>query len=273
MRAETSFFQAFWRTTVRASAELDLDDAACWRWSPTSFFVATIPGEPLDRMGQKLMAWSTPSDGRQGAAGRLCRCRSCSAGADGTLFGVFHRNLIVTDTDLVDDKDESGDEDAQPARSRPALRQARPHRPAAGRPHRRQPRRREPRRRRSAQRLAELRRRPTLSCSPTTASAAKCAIGARRRLYARPARAGARWPASTCAAPGSTRPSSTAPTFQRAAHRRQLLQRASREGRPHRRRAGAGRQLPHRLAAGRRPDRRAAAAAPTSPAPPCRARS
>jgi uncharacterized protein YjbI with pentapeptide repeats len=73
-----------------------------------SYFAATVPGERLDRMGQSLMAWAAPAEN-----GKLKQSGFAlpfvNAAADGTLFGVFRRNLIVTDSDLIHDREDAGD--------------------------------------------------------------------------------------------------------------------------------------------------------------------
>ena len=86
-------------------------------------------------------------------------------GSEGSLLGVFQRNLIVTDTDLVVDKDQTPGEPSVSLRGRD-LRFAKLDRtrPASGRPHRRRPEGREPRRHRLQRRLAAVRRRDG-SCS------------------------------------------------------------------------------------------------------------
>jgi uncharacterized protein YjbI with pentapeptide repeats len=99
MRAETSFFQAFWRSTFSHPLSAIATTLVLALVAYLSFFAATVPGEPLDRMGQKLMAWTAPSE-----AGKVQQSGFSlpffSAAADGTLFGIFRRNLVVTDSDL-----------------------------------------------------------------------------------------------------------------------------------------------------------------------------
>jgi uncharacterized protein YjbI with pentapeptide repeats len=99
MRAETSFFQAFWRSTFAHPLSALATTLVLALVAYLSFFAATVPGEPLDRMGQKMMAWAAPSE-----AGKVQQSGFSlpffSAAADGTLFGIFRRNLVVTDSDL-----------------------------------------------------------------------------------------------------------------------------------------------------------------------------
>jgi len=104
---ETSFFKAMGRVVWRHPLTTILTVVILSAVSLFSFFVATVPGEALDRAMRRvtgfddsavtrespyLMGFSTPLFGQRG---------------DGTLFGLFHRNLIVTDLDLVVDKDAS----------------------------------------------------------------------------------------------------------------------------------------------------------------------
>lgn len=101
-RLETSFFRAFLRTTLHHPISLTLTAMLLVAVAVFSLFIATIPGEAIDR---------TASAGpRQAADGRYVfgyAVPAVGATADGTLLGLFHRNLNVTDTDLVVDKDVS----------------------------------------------------------------------------------------------------------------------------------------------------------------------
>jgi uncharacterized protein YjbI with pentapeptide repeats len=108
MRAETSFFQAFWRSTFAHPLSSIATALVLALVAFLSFFSATVPGEPLDRIGQKLMAWTVPSEGGKVQQGRFS-LPFLSAAADGTLFGIFRRNLIVTDSDLTSDRQEGGE--------------------------------------------------------------------------------------------------------------------------------------------------------------------
>jgi uncharacterized protein YjbI with pentapeptide repeats len=100
MRAEASFFQAFWRTAFAHPVSSITTTLVLAVVAYLSYFVATVPGEPLDRLGRRLMAWSAPADGNVRGSG--FSLPFVSAGADGALFGVFRRNLDVTDADLAD---------------------------------------------------------------------------------------------------------------------------------------------------------------------------
>lgn len=100
MRAETSFFQAFWRSTAAHPLSAIATSLVLAVVAYLSYFAATIPGESLDRMGQKLMAWSVPADDGKIKQGGFS-LPFLSAAADEALFGIFRRNLVVTDSDLV----------------------------------------------------------------------------------------------------------------------------------------------------------------------------
>ena len=108
MRAETSFFQAFWRSTFAHPLSSISTTLVLALVAYLSFFAATVPGEPLDRMGQKLMAWTAPSEGSKVQQGGFS-LPFLSGAADGTLFGIFRRNLVVTDSDLTSDRNEGGE--------------------------------------------------------------------------------------------------------------------------------------------------------------------
>jgi len=111
LRAEASFFSAFWRSARGHPVSLIATGMVMLLTAYLSFFVATIPGETLDRAGRAMSGHGMAEDvfgARQrqvaGFAMPLLTPR-----ADGTLFG-FHRNLVVVDTDLVVDKDVSAGE-------------------------------------------------------------------------------------------------------------------------------------------------------------------
>ena len=84
-----------------------------------SFFVATVPGETLDRATQTL----TRAD-RRGEPSRDMRSSAgfslpfMRARADGTLWGRFHRSLVVTDQDLAPRRINATDETSLNLRGR-----------------------------------------------------------------------------------------------------------------------------------------------------------
>ncbi len=104
MRAETSFPRAFWRITVAHPLVSFVTALVLALVAYLSFFAATVPGKSLDRYSREFMAmWGvdlgSPTH-QSGFALPFVAQRS-----DGTLFGVFSRNLNVTDADLVHDND------------------------------------------------------------------------------------------------------------------------------------------------------------------------
>lgn len=110
LRSESSFFQAFLRSTTSNPFSFFLSGLVLGAIVLFSLFVATIPDEPLDRIMQRFApAQTTPSVQRDARRTASFVMPFVAARSDGSLFG-FHRNLVVTDTDLVVDKDVSGDE-------------------------------------------------------------------------------------------------------------------------------------------------------------------
>ncbi|KAB2912061.1 MAG: pentapeptide repeat-containing protein [Hyphomicrobiaceae bacterium] len=104
LRSETSFFRAFLRTSRHHPLSLLLTAAVFTIVAVFSLFIATIPGEAVDRI-------SGASSGGQRAAGRDggfvfgYAVPALGSAGDGAVLGLFHRNLNVTDLDLVVDKD------------------------------------------------------------------------------------------------------------------------------------------------------------------------
>jgi uncharacterized protein YjbI with pentapeptide repeats len=99
-RLETSFFHAFLRTTLHHPFSLALTTVGLLAVGAFSLFFATVP-EAIDQPsatglraaeGRYILGYAVPGTGASG---------------DGTLLGLFHRNLNVTDTDLVVDRDVS----------------------------------------------------------------------------------------------------------------------------------------------------------------------
>lgn len=111
LRTEANFFSAFWRTTISSPVSFLVTTGVMLVVAFFSFFVATIPGEGLDRVTQTL----TRADRRE--AVRDMRSNAgfalpfVRARADGTLWGRFHRSLVVTDDqDLVARRGAQGEE-------------------------------------------------------------------------------------------------------------------------------------------------------------------
>ena len=100
MRPETSFFQAFWRSTATHPVSVFITTCLLVIVAYLSFFAATIPGEPLDRLSRSLMGGV--GEGAVQQSGFILPF--AVQRDDGTLFGVFGRNIAVTDSDLIGDR-------------------------------------------------------------------------------------------------------------------------------------------------------------------------
>lgn len=119
MRAETSFVKAFMRTTSSHPASFISTIFVLLFVTVFSFFFATIPGEQLDRWTQKILGFNNEDETGQNpryVAGYAVPW--LTFGSEGSLLGVFKRNLIVTDTDLVVDKDQTPGEPSVSLRDR-----------------------------------------------------------------------------------------------------------------------------------------------------------
>jgi uncharacterized protein YjbI with pentapeptide repeats len=127
LRGESSFGLAVARTARERPLSFVTSATVFLATTFFSFFVATIPGETLDLMSRGLMGAPT-------AAGTGATARGGSADArpnflagfalpflktrnDGSLFGVFHRNLIAPDVDFL-----SGRPDPKPGETSVSLR-------------------------------------------------------------------------------------------------------------------------------------------------------
>ena len=109
MRPEPSFFQALWRSTAAHPLGSIATTAVLALVAYLSLFAATVPGETLDRVSRHWVGGSaTDAASRAQQTGFVLPL--LSARSDGTLFGVFRRNIIVTDSDLAEEnKLEGGD--------------------------------------------------------------------------------------------------------------------------------------------------------------------
>lgn len=111
LRIEPNFFSAFWRTTISSPVSFLVTTGILLAVAFFSFFVATVPGEALDRATQAL----TRSE-RRAEALRDVRASTgfalpfVRARADGTLWGRFYRNLVVTDQDIAPKRQYAADE-------------------------------------------------------------------------------------------------------------------------------------------------------------------
>ncbi|MGI9404596.1 MAG: pentapeptide repeat-containing protein, partial [Hyphomicrobium sp.] len=96
-------FHAFWRTTTMHPVSTIITTLVLALVAYLSFFAATVPGETLDKTGRDLMAWAGDEKGARADSGFALPFLSRSS--DESLFGIFHRNLVVADADLVDASD------------------------------------------------------------------------------------------------------------------------------------------------------------------------
>lgn len=120
-RAETSFFLAFWRNSIAHPLSFLMTAIILAVVLFFSFAVATIPDKFLDRTVKAFIG--TPKEGTGGAGYSPFVQGFIGANLiwrtdDGALFGIFHRNLIVQDADLVSDKDVSKGEPSLSLRGR-----------------------------------------------------------------------------------------------------------------------------------------------------------
>jgi uncharacterized protein YjbI with pentapeptide repeats len=119
LRAETSFTQAFLRTTTSHPFSFVATIVVLVFTAIVSFFIATIPGEPLDRFAQQVLGIDNEDEAGQPqryVAGYTVPL--LTFGSDGSLFGLFQRNLVVTDTDLVVDREQVAGEASISLRNR-----------------------------------------------------------------------------------------------------------------------------------------------------------
>ena len=103
-RSETSFFRAFWRTSLHHPLSLLVTAGLLVAVACFSLFVVTIPGEPVDR----LAAASSTERSAVERGGRYVfgyAVPGVSVGDNDAVLGLFHRNIQVVDQDLVVDKD------------------------------------------------------------------------------------------------------------------------------------------------------------------------
>lgn len=106
LRAESSFFEAMTLNARAHPVNVAFTSAVMFFVAFVSFFVATVPDERLDRTARVLFGAPTPKAGQGTAAMAGGYAFPMLASADtGWLFGLFPRNLVVTDTDLVTDRD------------------------------------------------------------------------------------------------------------------------------------------------------------------------
>lgn len=111
MRPEATFRLAMWRTSFQHPIRFAVTAMIMLTVTAFSFLVATVPDEPLDRLARRLLnvdakrSLQGPDSYSYGLAAPFIGARS-----DGLLLGLFSRNLIVEDVDLVTDRDLKPDE-------------------------------------------------------------------------------------------------------------------------------------------------------------------
>jgi uncharacterized protein YjbI with pentapeptide repeats len=120
MRAETSFFRAFWRTSIGHPISFLMTTIILVAVAFFSFAVATIPGKLLDRTVKKFILLPAKTAAAGGSNSYLSgfAVPLFWGSSDGSLFGFFHRNLIVRDVDLVADREVSSGEPSLTLRGR-----------------------------------------------------------------------------------------------------------------------------------------------------------
>lgn len=97
-RLETSFFRAFWRTSRHHPIGLACTALLLAAAAAFSLAVATVPGEGLEGSVRQV-------DARSGGFVLGYAVPGLGISPHDALLGLFHRNLVVTDLDLVVDKD------------------------------------------------------------------------------------------------------------------------------------------------------------------------
>ncbi len=105
-RPEPSLASALWRASRAHPITGMMTVIVLSSVAGFSFLVATIPGEALDRASQRLWPVAEVSAAPGGSRAAFgFTLPFAGASFDGKLFGLFERNLNVTDLDLVIDKD------------------------------------------------------------------------------------------------------------------------------------------------------------------------
>jgi uncharacterized protein YjbI with pentapeptide repeats len=100
-RSENSFFTAFRRTLSQHPKTGIFTSLLFLSVTIFSLFIATIPGERLDRITDAVTGRGAKSEARAGYLGFALPF--VKPKEDGSLFGLFYRNLVVRDADLVVD--------------------------------------------------------------------------------------------------------------------------------------------------------------------------
>lgn len=120
MRAETSFAKAFARTTSAHPMSFTATVLLLITVWMFSFFFATIPGEALDRVTQRTLGFTNEDEAGQSGPRYVAgyALPLLTFGSEGSLLGLFKRNLEVVDTDLVVDKEQTPGEPSLSLRDR-----------------------------------------------------------------------------------------------------------------------------------------------------------
>ena len=108
MRAEPSFIQAFWRSTVAHPVSSALTAIVLMLVGYVSFFAATVPDEALDHLNRDLLLVGS-ADGEPALQRSGFLIPFLPQRRDGTLFGIFRKNLEVTDADLIEGRGRRGE--------------------------------------------------------------------------------------------------------------------------------------------------------------------
>ena len=98
---ETSFLRAVGGTARRHPFGLVSASAMLGLLAAFSFLVATVPDEPLDRVAQALAGSRSEDGGPSAEQANGFVMPFLGPSADGSLFGLFERNLNVTDVDVM----------------------------------------------------------------------------------------------------------------------------------------------------------------------------
>jgi uncharacterized protein YjbI with pentapeptide repeats len=117
LRTETSFFQAAWRTTRESPFSCAFTGLVLGIVAFFSVFVATVPGETLDHFVQSFFGETNEEQQRPRYVSGFM-APFFAASSDGKLFGLFERNLVVQDSDLVVDRDQAPGEPSISLRGR-----------------------------------------------------------------------------------------------------------------------------------------------------------
>jgi uncharacterized protein YjbI with pentapeptide repeats len=106
-RREASFWRAFWRVVRHHPIHFLFTAGLLVVVLLFSFLVATIPDEALDRFTRSLPGQSVTMSNRASVDGgeRTVFALTALMFERASGLGIFHRNLIVNDVDLVRDKD------------------------------------------------------------------------------------------------------------------------------------------------------------------------